>query len=143
MRVCVGVVVSVYLFVFLLWFECFSSVGLYVVCSLFALFVPLCVVLCECLCVYVMACMWCLFNDSIGSCCVCCYVIVSFFCCWCVWFVCGMLCCCVLFHRFVVRVCFVVVVLFSLFKFCYGSNDFPVCDRMLYVPYLRRSFLFV
>ena len=123
----------------------FSCVGLYVVCSLFALFVPLCAMLCERVCVYGMVCMWRLLNDSIGLCCVCCYVIVSSFflflvCMVCLWYVvllfvvssvcraCMFRCCCFVFW----------------FGFvCYGLNGFPVCDRMLYVPYLRCYFLFV
>ena len=62
-------------------------------------------------CVYVMACV-CVLIDFIGLFC----VLLWYFrvlCFWCVCVVCGVLCCCVLFHWFVARVCFVVVVLLS------------------------------
>ena len=56
----------------------------------------------------------CLSNSLV--CFVCALPLVScLFCFWCVFFVCGVLCCRVLFHRFVVRVRFAVVVLFSCF----------------------------
>ena len=56
---------------------------------------------------------------------------------------CGVLCCCVLFHWFVVRICGVVVVVFSVLHVCYGVNDFPVCGCILYAPSLRCYYLFV
>ena len=50
-------------------------------------------------------------------CFVCDVMLCCLVCCWCVCSVCGVLCCWLLFHWFVVRVCFVVVVLFSCLLF--------------------------
>ena len=55
--------------------------------------------------------------------------------------VCGVVWCCLLFHWCVMRGYAVVVVLFSVLFFCFGLNEFPVCDCMLYIPYLRCPFL--
>ena len=86
---------------------------LYFGCPLIALFFTVSVIVFVILCVYVMACICCLFIEFIGLFCVCSSVSLLPFCFWCVCFVCGVLSCRLLFHWFVVRVCAVAVALFS------------------------------
>ena len=102
-----------------------------------------CVMLFVCLCVYVMACVCCLFIEFNGLLCVCYYVmflsllfLARVFCVWCVELLfavssvcraCVCCCCCSVFVS----------------VFCYGLNDFPVSDCILYVPSWRCSSLCV
>ena len=88
-----------------------------------------------------MACVCCLFINVKGLRCAGCSVSFMTFV-FGVCFVCGVLCCCLVFHWFVVRGYAVVVVLFSVLLFCYGLNDFPVCECICVCPVFALFFSF-
>ena len=95
-----------------------------------------------CLCAYAMACGLFVYRCLWSVLCVLlCHVLVVFFCSWgvCLW--CVVLLCVV---SLVCRACMVCsCCLVFVLVFWYGVNALPVCDCMLYVPYLRCYFLFV